>query len=156
MKRNEESVIILMADDDQDDCLLVREAFAESCLHTELYFVENGETLMDYLLHRGRFEDMHLSPRPNLILLDLNMPKKDGREALREIKADPHLRSIPIVVLTTSKEEEDVYFCYSLGASSYIVKRVAFEDLVEVVKLLCKYWFEVVELPPEKKGILNE
>ena len=140
-------ITILMADDDQDDCLLVSKAFKASRLCNDLRFVKDGEELMDYLHQRGKYADKALSPRPGLILLDLNMPKKDGREALREIKRDPDLRAIPIVVLTTSKEEEDVLRSYDLGANSYVTKPVTFQGLVDVVKSLGTYWFEIVELP---------
>jgi CheY-like chemotaxis protein len=136
-----------MADDDEDDCMLAREALAESRLANNLYLVRDGEELMDYLYQRGKYADLNLAPRPGLILLDLNMPKKDGREALREIKADPQLKHIPVVVLTTSKAEEDIYRSYELGANSYITKPVTFASLVEVMKTLGKYWFEIVELP---------
>jgi CheY-like chemotaxis protein len=136
-----------MADDDPDDCMLAREALAESRLANDLRFVSNGEELLDYLHHRGKYTELSSSPRPGLILLDLNMPKKDGREALKEIKADPNLRYIPIVVLTTSKAEEDIHRSYDLGANSFIVKPVTFSSLVEVMKTLRKYWFEIVELP---------
>ncbi|NEQ69681.1 MAG: response regulator [Symploca sp. SIO1B1] len=136
-----------MADDDPDDCMLAKEALAETCLANELYFVSDGEELLDYLYHRGKYAQLGSAPRPGLILLDLNMPKKDGREALKEIKADPNLRYIPIVVLTTSKAEEDIHRSYDLGANSFIVKPVTFSSLVEVMKTLRKYWFEIVELP---------
>lgn len=142
-----QSITILMADDDQDDCLLVGKAFQASRLCNDLRFVKDGEELMDYLHQSGKYADTALAPRPGLILLDLNMPKKDGREALREIKGDPDLRAIPIVVLTTSKEEEDVLRSYDLGANSYITKPVTFQGLVDVVKSLGSYWFEIVELP---------
>jgi CheY-like chemotaxis protein len=141
------SITILMADDDQDDCLLVSKAFQASRLCNDLRFVKDGEELMDYLYQRGAYADKALAPRPGLILLDLNMPKKDGREALREIKSDPDLRAIPVVVLTTSKEEEDVLRSYDLGANSYVSKPVTFQGLVDVVKSLGNYWFEIVELP---------
>lgn len=146
-----EPITVLMADDDADDCLLVKDAFSESRLNTVLRFVEDGEELMDYLLRRGGYVDPRLSPRPGIILLDLNMPKKDGREALREIKTDPELRAIPIVVLTTSKEDVDITQSYDLGASSFIIKPVTFNRLVSVVKSFGKYWFEIVELPPNKE-----
>jgi CheY-like chemotaxis protein len=141
------TITILMADDDPDDCLLVSKAFKTSKLCNDLRFVRDGEELMDYLYRRGKYEEISTAPRPGLILLDLNMPKKDGREALKEIKEDAGLREIPIVVLTTSKEEEDVLKSYDLGANSYITKPVTFEGLVDVVKSLGKYWFEIVELP---------
>lgn len=148
MKGRRAVVKILMADDDEDDCLLAREALAESRLAlSSLHFVQDGEQLMDYLYHRGKYSNLDLSPRPGLILLDLNMPKKDGREALRQIKADANLRQIPVVILTTSKAEEDIYHSYDLGANSFITKPVTFSGLVEVMKTLGRYWFEIVELP---------
>jgi len=141
-------VTILMADDDPDDRALTKEAFAESRLANDLRFVEDGEELLDYLNRRGKYADPATSPCPGLILLDLNMPKKDGREALQEIKADPRFRGIRVVIMTTSKAEEDVVRSYSLSAASYITKPVTFDGLVEVVKALGKYWLEIVELPP--------
>jgi len=116
-------------------------------LANDLRFVEDGEQLMDYLHRRNGYTDKSTSPRPGLILLDLNMPKMDGREALAEIRSDPDLRLIPVVVLTTSKAEEDICRTYDLGASSFITKPVAFEGLVDVMRTLQKYWFEIVELP---------
>ncbi|MBR8834529.1 MAG: response regulator [Stigonema ocellatum SAG 48.90 = DSM 106950] len=147
MKCRQTTVRILMADDDEDDCMLTRDALAESRLTNELHIVKDGEELMDYLYRRGQYAQAHTSPRPGLILLDLNMPRKDGREALKEIKSDPHLRQIPIVVLTTSKAEEDIDNTYNLGANSFIIKPATFTALVEVMKNLGKYWFEIVQLP---------
>ncbi len=152
MKGQRTTVTILMADDDEDDFMLAREALAESRLANDLRFVKDGEELLDYLYRRGRYSQESNSPRPGIILLDLNMPKKDGREALKEIKADPNLRQIPIVVLTTSKAEEEIYHIYDLGANSFITKPVTFSSLVEVMKTLGKYWFEIVELPLEGVG----
>lgn len=149
MKGSGKPIIILMADDDEDDRMLTAEALEESRLSNQIHFVENGEEALDYLYRRGRYEDPKLSPRPGLILLDLNMPKKDGRETLREIKADPQLRRIPVVVLTTSRAECDVYRSYDLGANTYIAKPVTFDSMVEVMKILGNYWFTLVELPPE-------
>jgi CheY-like chemotaxis protein len=145
-------IVILLVDDDADDRMLARDALAESRLANDLREVEDGEELLDYLHRRGRYADPATSPRPGLILLDLNMPRKDGREALREIKADANLRHIPVVVLTTSKAEEDIYRTYDLGVSSFITKPVSFEGLVSVMRVLGKYWFEIVELPPPGKG----
>src|SRR5207248_2882131 len=143
---------ILMADDDADDRLMAKEAFEESRVVNDLRFVEDGVELLDYLKRRGKFSDPAISPRPGLILLDLNMPKKDGREALKEIKADPKLKNIRIVILTTSAGEEDVLRSYDISAASYITKPVTFEGLVEIVKTLGKYWLEIVELPGEQNG----
>ena len=150
MHDKKSSVVILMADDDEDDRLMAKEAFTEVKLLNYFHTVENGEELMEYLYRRGKYADPAVSPRPGLILLDLNMPKKDGRQALKEIKADPSLRSIPIVVLTTSKAEEDILRSYDLGVNSFIVKPVTFEGLVDIMKTLTKYWFEIVELPPQE------
>ena len=140
-------IVILMADDDPDDRMLVREAMTESRVVNELRFVEDGEQLLDYLTRRGKYADPDGAPRPGLILLDLNMPRMDGREAISEIKQDPALRQIPIVVLTTSKAEEDIYRTYDLGVSSYVVKPVTFQALVDVMADLGRYWFELVKLP---------
>ena len=138
-------MIILMADDDADDRMLTQDALDESRVVNELVCVEDGEQLLAYLRREPPFED---APRPGLILLDLNMPKKDGREALEELKADPQLRRIPVVVLTTSKAEEDLLRSYDLGAASFITKPVTFDALVELMKALGRYWIEFVELPP--------
>lgn len=140
-------IIILMADDDPDDCMMVKEALAESRVLNELHTVADGEELLDYLHRRGKFEKLAAAPRPGIILLDLNMPRKDGREALAEIKGDPQLRKIPVVVLTTSKAEEDIYRTYDLGVNSYVTKPVTFEGLVEVMRTMGRYWIEIVELP---------
>lgn len=142
-----ERVVILMADDDAEDRMLTRRALTESHLRNELHCVEDGEELLDYLQCRGKYSDPYHAPRPGVILLDLNMPRLDGREALQAIKADPALRHIPVVVLTTSEEEEDIYRSYDLGASSYITKPVTFQALVEVMRGLGNYWFEIVRLP---------
>ena len=143
-------MVILMADDDADDRLLAKDALIECQLDGNLHFVENGEELLEYLQRRGKYTQLADSPRPGLILLDLNMPRKDGREALREIKADPALRKIPVVVLTTSKADTDIGRIYELGANSFISKPVSFESLVDVMKILGRYWFEIVELPVKK------
>jgi CheY-like chemotaxis protein len=152
--KSKNQVPILIADDDLDDCQMIREALQESRLLNELHFVGDGEELMNYLRHRGKFGDKNKYPSPGLILLDLNMPKKDGREALKEIKSDEKLRQIPIVVLTTSQAEEDVLRTYNLGVNSFITKPVAFNSLVNIMRDLGRYWFEIVELPAssQKEG----
>ena len=144
-------ITILLADDDADDRMLAKDALKESRLANDLRFVENGEELLEYLRRQGAFADAADSPTPGLILLDLNMPRKDGREALKEIKSDPNLRHIPIVVLTTSKAEEDIYRTYDLGVNSFITKPVTFDGLVNVMRTLGTYWFEIVELPPGER-----
>ena len=144
------SMVILMADDDADDRLLAKDALNECKITNALHFVENGEELLDYLRQEGKYASLANTPRPGLILLDLNMPRKDGREALQEIKADPKLRSIPVVVLTTSKAETAISRIYELGANSFITKPVSFDALIKVMGDLVHYWFELVELPPQK------
>ena len=143
------SINILLADDDAEDRMLARDALEENRLANNLDCVEDGEDLLDYLHRRGKYTELVEKPLPGLILLDLNMPKKDGREALQEIKADPDLKRIPVVVLTTSKAEEDVLKTYDLGVSGFITKPVSFDGLVETMKALAKYWFDIVELPSE-------
>ena len=145
-------ITILLADDDPDDRMLARDALAESRLANDLHEVADGEELLDYLYHRGAYARPDLAPRPGLILLDLNMPRLDGREALKVIKTDPGLRSIPVVVLTTSRAEEDIYRTYDLGVNSFISKPVTFEGLVEVMKAIGRYWFEIVERPSAAPG----
>ncbi|MGI8714275.1 MAG: response regulator [Solirubrobacteraceae bacterium] len=137
---------ILLADDDEEDRELARDALQDSRLANEMKFVVDGQDLLDYLRHEGRWSEAP-APRPGIILLDLNMPKMDGREALAVIKADESLRRIPVVVLTTSKDEADVLSTYDLGVSSFITKPVTFGGLVDVMKTWTQYWFEIVELP---------
>ncbi|HEY7417197.1 MAG TPA: response regulator [Ktedonobacteraceae bacterium] len=140
-----------MADDDEDDILLTRKALEKGKLLNPLYTVQDGEELLDYLLRTGAYTDPAKAPRPGVILLDLNMPKKDGREALKEIKSHAGLKDIPVVVFTTSKAEEDIYRSYKLGVNSFITKPVTFENLIYVMQMLGKYWFEIVSLPVEEK-----
>lgn len=142
-----EPVVILMADDDDDDYLLAKKALKTSKLLNTLVRVKDGEELVDYLLKKGEYSDKE-TLRPGIILLDLNMPRKDGREALKEIKEHEGLRDIPVVVFTTSKAEEDIYKSYQLGVNSFITKPVTFNNLLEVMTSLGRYWFEIVELPP--------
>ncbi|MBI3135732.1 MAG: response regulator [Bacteroidetes bacterium] len=145
------SIEILIADDDAEDRMIIIDALKESHLKNNVQCVENGEELLDYLRNKGAFSDEKKYPLPGIILLDLNMPKKDGREALKEIKEDKNLRSIPVIVLTTSKAEEDIVKTYDLGVSSFITKPVTFLAMVEVMDALKKYWFEIVELPGENQ-----
>lgn len=142
--------VILMAEDDEDDYVIARDVFADHRIMNELKWVKDGQELLDYLRRKGKYADPKESPDPGLILLDLNMPRKDGREALKEIKTDPKLRRIPVVVLTTSKAEEDVVRSYDLGVNSFITKPVDFRQFVEVVKTLTQYWLQLVQLPPRK------
>ena len=144
---------ILLAEDDPDDRMLAQEALNESKLKIPLDMVEDGEELMDYLYRRGKFRHLSESPLPGLILLDLNMPRKDGHEALKEIKSDPCLCHIPVVALTTSQTEEEINRTYNLGVNSFITKPVTFNSFVELMEDLGKYWFEVVSLPTEFKDV---
>ena len=147
MRKNVKPVVFLMADDDPDDRLLVEEAFRESLISNSIYFVEDGVELMAYLRKQDKYAHPAVAPTPDLILLDLNMPRKDGREALAEIKNDPHLRYLPVVVLTTSKAEEDIMRSYDIGAASYITKPVTFDGLVEAIRGMGQYWVQIVRLP---------
>lgn len=153
--KQKKQVPILVADDDMDDCQMIRDALQESHVLNDVHFVHDGEELLSYLNHKEKYEDEKKYPLPGLILLDLNMPKKDGREALKEIKNNPELRQIPVVVLTTSQAEEDIYRTYNLGVNSFITKPVVFTSLVEVMTGLGRYWFQIVELPvaPNKSQI---
>ncbi len=146
------TVHILIADDDQDDCLMTREAFKECRIANPLHFVHDGEALLDYLKRRPPYTDDQRFPLPGLILLDLNMPLKDGREALAEIKSDPELRSIPVVILTTSSADEDILHSYNIGVNSFITKPISFSGLIEVICALGRYWLDIVELPSENRG----
>lgn len=147
MTDRRKKIVLLMADDDEDDRMLAREALNAARVVNELYCVEDGLELLQYLRREGKYHDRKEYPDPNLILLDLNMPRVDGREALKQIKADPVLRVIPVVILTTSKAEEDMLRCYDLAAASYITKPATFDSLVELMKVLGRYWIEFVELP---------
>lgn len=143
------SALLLMADDDPDDRELARQALQAARVRNRLDFVQDGEELLDYLNRRGDFVHLAGETLPGLILLDLNMPRVDGREALREIKADPFLRRIPVVVMTTSRASQEVARAYDLGASSYIAKPATFDGLVEVMRAIGRYWIEIVALPPD-------
>ena len=149
MTTNGKLITILVADDDPDDRMLIDEAFEENRLANDVRFVEDGEVLLEYLQHQGKYEGGAEAPRPGLILLDLNMPRMDGREALKRIKANPALAQIPVVVLTTSKQEEDILRTYGLGVNSFITKPVTFEGLLRVAQVVTSYWIEIVQLPSQ-------
>ncbi len=146
MGTNRDSISILIADDDADDRMMAKEALEECRLANPIDFVEDGIELMAYLRGEGRYAGS-AARKPGFIILDLNMPKMDGREALREIKADPALRRIPVVVMTTSQAEEDIYRTYDLGVNSFVTKPVTFDGLVAVMRTMGAYWIEIVELP---------
>lgn len=145
-----DDIIILMADDDEEDRMLAEDAMEEARLKNEIHFVEDGEELLQYLKREEPFTHLKGKPLPGLILLDLNMPRKDGREALTELKSDPRFRHIPVVVLTTSKAEADIVKTYDLGVNSFITKPVTFEGLVNVMQMLGNYWLSIVALPPDR------
>lgn len=149
IRKTKEPITILLAEDDEDDYLLITYALKKARLTNKMYWVKDGEELMDYLYHRGEYSNPQNSPRPGIILLDLNMPRKDGREALEEIKSDTSLRKIPVVILTTSEVEEDILRSYDIGVNSFITKPFEPGDFVETVATLGKYWFEIVKLPEE-------
>jgi CheY-like chemotaxis protein len=152
MRNGSRPLTILVAEDDEEDRLLTEEALAGAHLVNDLRFVVDGEDLMSYLRREGPYSAAGAAPRPGIVLLDLNMPKKDGREALAEIKQDPDLHRIPVVVLTTSKAEEDILKTYELGVNSFITKPVTFTGLVEALQAFSRYWFEIVELPNGDTG----
>jgi CheY-like chemotaxis protein len=142
-----QKISILIADDDVDDRELIQAAFEESAAQHHIAFVENGEELIHYLQRDGHYADETLHPFPHIILLDLNMPKKDGREALKELKSDQRFKSIPVIILTTSMEEKDIIKSYELGVNSYIIKPVTYTELVEFTRVLSQYWFDIAKLP---------
>jgi CheY-like chemotaxis protein len=146
---NSKPITILLAEDDEEDRYLIGEALDEGRVPNHLYVVEDGEQLLDYLYRRGKFADSEQWPDPDLILLDLNMPRKDGREVLEEIKVDPGLRRTPIVVLTTSRAQEDIARSYNQGVSGFVTKPVTFRELMEVMKTIGAYWGKTSTLPPK-------
>jgi CheY-like chemotaxis protein len=149
MSKSAQRRTILMADDDVEDCLLVRDALHEAGRACDLRFVRNGEELFDYLRHEGEYVDHRNSPWPDFILIDLKMPRKDGRETIRDLKSDPSYRRIPVIALTTSSARDDVEFSYNAGVNAYITKPTTFHDLVDILDTLCRHWFDMVELPPK-------
>ncbi|HND88561.1 MAG TPA: response regulator, partial [Saprospiraceae bacterium] len=152
--KNDKHVIVMVADDDEDDRLMTKEAFQESGLANKVLFVQDGVELMDYLNRRGKYADPDASPRPGLILLDLNMPRMDGHEALRLLKSDNSLRSIPVTIFTTSKAQEDIVRTYGLGSNCFITKPVTFSGLVDTIRQLGSFWFDLVEIPTySRRGV---
>ena len=149
MPNNLEPMCILLADDDPDDRMLTERALRASRLANQLEMVEDGEELMQYLRREGVYADPMVSPRPGIILLDLNMPRKDGREALKEIKSDPSLRRIPVIILTTSEAEQDILRSYDLGVNAFVTKPVTFDGLATAIQRLGEFWFQIVKLPLE-------
>ena len=142
---------IVVADDDADDRMLIEEALEESRLSNPVDFCVDGLDLLEYLNREGKWAELAKEPLPGLILLDLNMPRMDGRTALSRIKDDERFKRIPVVILTTSKSEEDIVRTYGLGVNSFITKPVTFDGLVSIVQALTHYWFEIVALPPEDR-----
>jgi two-component system, response regulator len=141
-------IVLVMVDDDEDDCLLVEAALYEALLKCDFHCVKDGLTVLDYLNRRGAYIDPDSSPRPDLILLDLNLPRMSGREVLKKLKSDQRFRSIPIIILTTSSHEEDISFCYEMGANTYIVKEPSFAGLLTAIRVVKEYWMETATLPP--------
>lgn len=149
-QNSEKPVIILLAEDDPGDQELTRRALNEGKIANDLHIVSDGEQALDYLYRRGKYEDPSSSPRPSLILLDLNMPIIDGRQVLSEIKSDPKLSVIPVIALTTSKQETDILKSYQHGVNSYITKPVNIDEFIAVIMSLEDYWFRIVRIPKEE------
>ncbi len=144
---DKQTIRILVADDDADDRMLIAEAFEEAQLNNPVDYVHDGIDLLEFLRREGTYENRREEPLPGIILLDLNMPRLDGRGALMEIRKDPELRKIPVVILTTSQSDEDIIKSYDLGVNSFITKPVTFGGLVDVIRVLNRYWIEIVSLP---------
>jgi CheY-like chemotaxis protein len=140
-----------MVDDDEDDCFLVEAALKDACIHCTFRCVNDGLEIMDYLQRNGHFHDPEVAPLPDIILLDLNMPKMDGRQVLKLLKKDPRFRAIPVIILTTSRSDEDVKACYDLGANSYITKQSSFDGLISTMKTVTEYWLNLATLPPKTR-----
>ena len=150
MMTDNKTLRFLVADDDIDDRLLISDAFAKCQPDFGLDLVEDGEEALQFLRRQGDYQDLKSAPLPDVIILDLNMPRKDGRAVLKEIKKDPRLQVIPVIVLTTSRADDDVVSLYELGASSFITKPISYENLCKVVSGMCHYWSDVVALPKER------
>lgn len=152
IKLPRKAIEILLVDDDPEDRMLIIDALRINHLQNKIHQLENGVELLEYLQNRGKYSDAARFPTPGIVLLDLNMPKKDGREALKELREDPRFKTLPVVVLTTSKSDLDISRTYDLGANSFITKPVSFTTLIAVMQKFCDYWFEIVELPPAAVG----
>ncbi len=148
MKRNVETIDILLIEDNPGDVRLTKEALKDAKVMNEVYVVQDGVEAMQFLTKKGSYEKM---PMPDLILLDLNLPRKDGREVLAEIKQDPKLKHIPVVVLTTSKADEDIIRTYNLHANAYITKPVDLNQFIQIMHTLQDFWFSIVKLPPKEQ-----
>ncbi len=152
MDRNSKMVVILLVEDNPADQQLTIRAFQKGKINTNLQIANDGQEAMDYLLHKEKFQDKKTAPRPDLILLDINMPKKDGKQVLKEIRADESLKSIPVVMLTTSDQEKDIIDSYNLGVNSYISKPVRINDFINVISKLEEFWFTLSMLPPNNNN----
>ena len=141
--------VILLVEDDRADQELTRRALEESKLHNELRIIEDGEEALAYLFRHGKYKNPAISPRPDLLLLDLNLPRVDGRQVLEEIRADESLRCMVVVVLTTSRQEKDIRRSYELGCNSFITKPSRMDQFIRVVQTMGEYWFQIVTLPPK-------
>ena len=148
-ERKDGSFVILMIDDDEEDFSLVKEALVSKRLKVDLYWAQDGDEAMNFLFRRGEYANV---PTPNLILLDLNMPGKDGFEVLRDLKAHKDLRKIPAVILTSSGDEKSVSRGYNTGASSFMLKPLTFDEMANAMQSLCEYWFALVQLPKSNAG----
>lgn len=138
---------ILIVEDDPEDRMLAEDAINESQPIFPVRFLEDGEQLLAYLQHKGKFQEEDSNPTPGVIVMDLNMPRLDGREALAKIKAHPVFKSIPVIILTTSNSTKDIENCYSLGANSYITKPRNYRELVKIMEMIKNYWYDLNELP---------
>lgn len=149
MHKQAKRVVLVMVDDDEDDCFLVEAALKDSCFNCTFRCVQDGDEIIDYLHRNGPYQDPEAAPLPDLILLDLNMPKMNGRQVLEQLKTDARFRTIPVIILTTSGNIEDIKVCYDLGANSYIIKQSSFDGLISVMKTLTDYWLDIATLPPK-------
>lgn len=145
--------VILLAEDDPGDQELTRRALEDDVIRVDLRIVSDGEEALDYLHRRGQYSDPEIAPRPDLILLDLNMPRLNGREVLQSLKTSPDLCRIPVVVLTTSQQEADILATYDLGCNSYVQKPVDIDQFIHVVRKMGNYWFEIVTLPHSSNAL---